>query len=105
MARNVKINEYTNQFENPSVQLNTSVTQIMNEGIELPVNEQMFFTSDMVQGYSPLGENCRPFQIFKVDDPLTYRKFDPKKIKQMREQNAVDSQSAANAEKINPLIH
>lgn len=105
MARNVKINEYTNQFENPSVQLNTSVTQIMNEGIELPVNNEMFFTSDMVQEYSPLGENCRPFQIFKVDDPLTYRKFDPKKIKQMREQNAVDSQSAANAEKINPSIH
>lgn len=105
MARNVKINEYTNKFENPAVQLNTSVTQIFNEGIELPTNEDMQFTSDLVKDYAPLGDNCTPFQIFKVDDPLTYRKFDPKKLKQMREQNKQGEQSAANAEKLNPQIN
>ena len=103
MARNVKINEYNGLFENPCTQLNTSITQILNEGIELPVNEDMQFTSDLVKDYAPLGD-CDPFQIFKVDDPLTYRKFDPKKIKQMREQNAVNENSASNAEKINPSI-
>lgn len=103
MARNVKINEYTGRFENPCVQLNTSITQIMNEGIELPVNQDMQFTSDLVKDYTPLGD-CQPFQIFKVDDPLTYRKFDPRKIKQMREQNAQSESSASNAEHINPSI-
>ena len=53
MARNVKISEYTGRFENPAVQLNTSVTQIMNEGIELPVSQDMQFTSDLVKDYSP----------------------------------------------------
>jgi hypothetical protein len=104
MARNVKINEYTGQFENPAVQLNTSVTQIFNEGIELPTNEDMQFTSDIVKDYAPLGDNCIPFQIFKVDDPLTYRKFDPKKIKQMRDQSKQGEQSAVNADKLNPSI-
>lgn len=104
MARNVKINEYTGQYENPAVQLNTSITQIMNEGIELPVNQDMQFTSDLVQDYTPLG-NCQPFQIFKVDDPLTYRSFDPKKIKQMREAQKQGEQSAQNAENLNPQIN
>ena len=104
MARNIKINEYNGLFENPAVQLNTSVTQIMNEGIDLPVNDNMQFTSDLFENYNPLGENCRPFQIFKTDDPLTYRSFDPKKIKQMRDAAKQGEQSAANAEKINPTI-
>lgn len=104
MARNVKINEYTGRFENPAVQLNTSITQIMNEGIELPVNQDMQFTSDLVQDYAPLGD-CQPFQIFKVDDPLTYRSFDPKKIKQMREAQKQGEKSAQNAEMLNPQIN
>lgn len=104
MARNVKINEYTKRFENPCVQLNTSITQIMNEGIELPVNQDMQFTSDLVEGYAPLGD-CQPFQIFKVDDPLTYRSFDPKKFKQMREAQKLGENSAQNAENLNPQIN
>lgn len=103
MARNIKINEYNGKFENPTVQLNTSITQIMNEGIDLPVSDNMMFTSDMVENYSPLGD-CLPFRIFKVDDPLTYRKFDPKKIKQMRDANKQGEQSAQNAQNLTPQI-
>lgn len=104
MARNIKINEYNGLFENPSVQLNTSITQIMNEGIELPSSDNMMFTSDMVEKYSPLGD-CLPFRIFKVDDPLTYRKFDPKAIKAAKEQNKQGEHSGANAENLNPSIN
>lgn len=104
MARNIKINEYNGRLENPTVQLNTSITQVMNEGIELPTNDDMQFTSDLVKDYVPLGD-CTPFQIFKSDDPLTYRSFDPKKIKQMREQMKQGEQSAQNAENLNPQIN
>lgn len=103
MARNVKISEYSGRFENPAVQLSTTMTQVMNEGIDLPVSGDLQFTSDLVSDYAPLG-NCTPFQIFKSDDPLTYRKFDPKKIKQMREANKQGEQSGQNAENLNPSI-
>lgn len=104
MARNVKINEYTRQFINSAVQLNTSVTQIMNESIELPVNPDMQFTSDLVEDYAPLGD-CQPFQIFKVDDPLTYRKFDPKAQRAAKEKAALESKSSDNAAAINPVLN
>lgn len=104
MAQNIKISEYTGKFQNPAVQLNTSVTQIMQEAITLPQNDQLLFTSDEVQGFSPLSDNTFPFQIFKVDDPLTYRKFDPKAQKLSREKAAVEEQSADNAAKINPTL-
>lgn len=103
MAKNVKISEYTGQFVNPAVQLNTSVTQIMNESIDLPSSDDMKFTSDLVEKYSPL-DSTDAFRIFKVDDPLTYRKFDPKAAKAAREQDAVNAQSATNAANINPVL-
>lgn len=103
MAQNLKINEYTGNFINPCVQLNTSVTQVMNESIDLPQFDDMQFTSDLVDDYSPLG-NSEPFRIFKVDDPLTYRKFDPKAIKAAKEQDKQGDQSASNAAKLNPSI-
>lgn len=104
MARNIKINEYTGQFINSAVQLNTSVTQIMNEAIELPVNPDMQFTSDLVKDYAPL-DDCQPFQIFKVDDPLTYRKFDPKAQRAAKEKAALESKSSDNAASINPVLN
>lgn len=104
MAQNVKISEYTGLFINPCVQLNTSVTQIMNESIDLPQSDEMQFTSDLVDDYSPLGDS-EPFRIFKVDDPLTYRKFDPKAIKVAKEQNKQGEQSGTNAANINPVIN
>lgn len=104
MAKNIKISEYTGQFINPAVQLNTSVSQIMQESIDLPQNDQLLFTSDLEKDYKPLGD-CEPFQVFKVDDPLTYRKFDPKAIKAAKELDAIQQQSADNAEKINPVMN
>lgn len=104
MGKNVKINEYTGRFENPAVQLNTSVTQIMNESIELAQSDDMQFTSDLVDDYKPLGDS-EPFRIFKVDDPLTYCKFDPKAIRAAKEQNAINEQSGDNAAKINPVMN
>lgn len=103
MSQNLKLNEYTGCFINPCVQLNTSVTQIMNESIDLPQSDDMQFTSDLVNDYFPLGDS-EPFRIFKVDDPLTYRKFDPKAIKAAKEQEKQGEQSASNATKINPSI-
>lgn len=102
---NLKINEYRNCFINPSVQLNTSVTQVMNESIKLPVNEQLLFTSDNVDDYTPLNENTMPYRIFKDDDPLTYRTFDPKAIKAAKDANDQTNQSATNADNINPVIN
>lgn len=103
MGKNLKINEYTGLFMNPAVQLNTSVTEVVNESIDLPANDDMQFTSDLVDDYSPLGES-EPFRIFKVDDPLTYRKFDPQAFNATKEQNAVNSKSANNAANINPVF-
>lgn len=103
MGKNIKVSEYTGQFINPAVQLNTSVTQIVNESIDLPLNDEMQFTSDLVDNYSPLGDS-EPFRIFKVEDPLTYRKFDPRAIKAFKVQQAVNSQSADNAANINPIF-
>lgn len=104
MGKNVKISEYTGQFINPAVQLNTSVTQIMNESIDLPQSDQMLFTSEEVEGFKPLSD-VEPYQIFKVDDPLTYRKFDPKSQKAAKEKAAIESQSADNAAAINPVLN
>lgn len=104
MGKNLKINEYSGLFMNPAVQLNTSITQIVNEAIDLPSNDEMQFTSDLVDNYSPLGES-EPFRIFKVDDPLTYRKFDPQAINAAKEQNKHGEQSGNNAANINPVIN
>lgn len=104
MAKNVKISEFSGQFINPAVQLNTSVTQIMNEAIDLPQNDQLFFTSDEVEGFKPLSD-IEPFRIFKVDDPLTYRSFDPKAQKAAKEKAAIDAKSADNAAAINPVMN
>lgn len=104
MGKNVKISEYTGQFINPAVQLNTSVTQIMNESIDLPTTDQMLFTSDEVEGFQPLSD-VEPFRIFKVDDPLTYRKFDPKAQRAAKEKAAVESQSSDNAATVNPVLN
>lgn len=104
MGKNVKISEYTGRFVNPTVQLNTSVTQVMNESIDLPTTDQMLFTSDEVEGFKPLSD-IEPFRIFKVDDPLTYRTFDPKAQFFAKEKAAVESQSSDNAAAINPLLN
>lgn len=97
------ISEYTGRFVNPTVQLNTSVTQVMNESIDLPTTDQMLFTSDEVEGFKPLSD-VEPFRIFKVDDPLTYRKFDPKAQRAAKEKAAFESQSSDNAAAINPVL-
>lgn len=104
MGLNLKYNEVRGQFINPAVQLNTSVTQIMNESIDLPQSDDMLFTSDLEDNYSPLSE-CEPYRIFKVDDPLTYRKFDPKAIKAAKDAQEVGESSSSNANAVNPVLN
>lgn len=103
MGLNLKYNEVRNQFENPAVQLNTSVTQIMNESIDLPQSDEMQFTSDLVTDFKPLSD-VEPYRIFKMDDPLTYRKFDPRAIAAAKEESLKNSDSAKNANVINPVL-
>lgn len=101
---NVKFNEFKGCFENPAVQLVTSVSQIMTESIDLPSNDEMYFTDTEVENYNPLSDDVEPFQIFKSEDPLTYRKFDPKQFKLAKEINDENSQSSKTAANINPVI-
>lgn len=82
--------------ENPSVQINTDVSNVKSEDIALPSLEPVFGSDDE-------KDKDKEYQVFKDTDLLYKAEFDPIKDMEIKElDDAVATGSRVAADNINP---
>ena len=78
---------------NPCVQMNTSITQIQSNDIEISTNDEPQY----------MEEGDPVVHIFKDNDYMTYRKYDPKAYAEWKASQKKPA-TQENADKLNPVI-
>lgn len=82
---------------NPCVQINTSITNLVDNQIDVSNgNTDPQFMKD----------DDRPIHMFRDNDPMYHRKFDPQEYaKKKAAQESSQQNSALSAQRINPLLN
>lgn len=80
---------------NPSVQINTAVSAMMQNGTDLDQTGEPVFDEE--------GQDSKPLNFFHELDPLTYKSYNPYEVAAARKAEEVNDLSAKSAQNINAV--